>query len=168
MGLPSRESAMCRSTAGQLVGGKLHFCIRALYAQLQSRFNRQTENSQMHDLVRSNILLLMAHRKIGHEKALAEAAGVEQSKLNRYMNGKIREPGLQFFAALATYFGVRLDDLVSPTMGARLAEPSASYEVDQRYATVLHAMEQLPAHLKDIVVTTAVALAETQKRSPPP
>lgn len=122
----------------------------------------------MHDLVRSNILLLMAHRKIGHEKALAEAAGVEQSKLNRYMNGKIREPGLQFFAALAKYFEVKLDDLVSPTMGPRLAEPSQPYEVDHRCATVLQAMEQLPTHLKDIVVTTAVALAETQKRSPPP
>lgn len=125
---------------------------------MQSVGNHSAENAVMHDHVRKTILRLMEERQISHEKVVADEAGIEQSKLNRYLNGRIQEPGLAFFVSLARYFGVSLDYLVEET-ASRKGEAGCFTYPNQKIESVVHAMERMPEDLQDILVATSAAIA---------
>jgi len=114
----------------------------------------------MHEEARQNIRKLMADRKIAHEKDLANLAGVEQSKLNRYLNNRIQEPGLDFFLKLSIFFRVSLDEIAGlRPMHTNTLDASGAYSNDPKIAQVVHAMEHMPEERKDAVVAASVALA---------
>lgn len=58
-----------------------------------------------------NINHLMAIKRVGSVKALAEAAGILQPTLQRVMKGRTKNPNDDTVEPLAAYFGVSVSDL---------------------------------------------------------
>lgn len=115
----------------------------------------------MHNRIRHNIHALMVLKGITHEKTLAHEAGVEQSKLNRYLSGKIQEPGLEFLMKLSTFFEVPLDQFVSVELPSECHGSSvpSTYTLHPTIAETIRVMESLPETYRDAVLASASALA---------
>jgi transcriptional regulator with XRE-family HTH domain len=151
-------------TADQTGRDGLQLCISEVYALLQFERNPKTENPSMHETIRANIRSLMERDRIAHEKTLALDAGVEQSKLNRYLNHRIAEPGMEFFCKLADHFDVSLDQLVGRAPLPREDAPiNEAYHFDDRTLTAMRVMEELPDQYKDALLASANALAASTK-----
>lgn len=82
------------------------------------------------------------------ERALAQAVGVDQSTLNRFLAGKIEDLSFGVLAKIAHYFEVTVSTLTGE---------SGAEHYDRKIATVMRVMQQLPEERKDAVVAVSTA-----------
>lgn len=107
----------------------------------------------MHDATRRNIQLLMSERGITSERQLANACGVTQSTLHRFLHGQIDSLDLAHLMSIASYFSLTVSQLIGET----------AYAPDRKIRAVLLAMEHMPEYKKDVLVAASHTLAEQPK-----
>lgn len=94
-------------------------------------------------------LRIRALRKARSEKQvdLAEAIGVARATITQYEAG-IKKPGRDNVAAIASYYGVPIESLLT---GSGLPVPVTANDPDEEKAILL--MRQVPAHIRAAVLT---------------
>jgi transcriptional regulator with XRE-family HTH domain len=117
----------------------------------------QPDNAQMHSDDRTGtraiITALMAKHGFTSERALAEAAGIDQSSFNRYMREETAYLSIKSLQALAEILQCTSSQLLGET----------PLEDDPKVAKVLRAMETLPEYMKDVIVATSKTLLDSKK-----
>jgi transcriptional regulator with XRE-family HTH domain len=99
---------------------------------------------------------LRVSRGYRSNRALAIAAGVQQTTLSRYMAGETKDMEMANFRAIADALEVTVSQLLGET-------PIFS---DPRMNTVLRVMERLPDVGRDAIVATANALCKSMGDPP--
>lgn len=119
--------------------------------------NPGPDNARMHSDdklgTRAIITSLMAKRGFESERALAEAAGIDQSAFNRYMREETAYLSVKSLQALAEVLQCTSSQLLGET----------PMESDPKVATVMRAMETLPEYMKDVIVATSKTLLDSKK-----
>jgi transcriptional regulator with XRE-family HTH domain len=85
---------------------------------------------------------------------LADACGVAQPTISRFLKGESQSMGLDKLEAIAGALGVTLGQLIG----------ELPISANSRVATVLRAMEVLPDYKRDILAATATTLLESEKK----
>lgn len=118
--------------------------------------NQARNNAWMHKPPadpREIIRTLMKLRGFKSETELANRADVEQSAFSRFMTGKTAWLSTGSMASIANALGVTTSHLLG----------EFPLDMDERTIAVLKAMQELPDHLKDVVVATSTTLVKNQK-----
>lgn len=111
---------------------------------------RQTknENARMHEATRKNIRTYLEANDMS-EAALAEAAGISQSQLNRFLAGKTSDLAFTLIQNIAAAMGMSVSGLIGEW---------GSGPYDRKTLIVLRAMEHMSEEKKDAVVAVSSAL----------
>lgn len=112
----------------------------------------RSDNAAMHDETRRNIREQLKSLQMS-QRQLALVAGMNQSTLNRFMNGDTDSLEFPHLYSIAQALAMTVSELIGETPRT----------VDPKIRSVVLAMEKMPEFKKDALVAASTSLAE-----PPP
>lgn len=121
--------------------GMMHHCIglRKPFATSRADGERMSLRETISELLREKQM---------SQRRLAEAAGIDQPSLSKFLSGQTQDILAGNLVAIADALGVTVGYLTGET-----------YDRDRKIAVVARAMERMPEYKKDAVVAAAEALA---------